>query len=122
MVQYQAVRKKLVSLQQQLATNISVIMEGRSIGTKVLPKAQTKIYLDAGVQERARRKLEQSVKLGHGITFEAAVKDVETRDAREMGRKIDPLRPAEGAWMLNTTGLSITQVVDRIVERVSGEL
>ena len=120
--QYQAVRKKLVSLQQQLATNISVIMEGRDIGTKVLPKAQTKIYLDAGVQERARRKLEQSVKLGHGITFEAAVKDVETRDAREMGRKIDPLRPAEGAWMLNTTGLSITQVVDRIVERVSGEL
>lgn len=119
--QYRAVREKLVSLQQQLARNISVIMEGRDIGTKVLPRAQIKIYLDAGAQERARRKMEQSSSAGNKITLEEVVKDIETRDAREKGRKIDPLRIAEGAWVLDTTGLSIAEVVDRIVERVSRE-
>jgi cytidylate kinase len=116
--QYQAVREKLVSLQRQMAKNKSVIMEGRDIGTKVLPNAKTKIYLEAQAQERAKRKVKQSVLSGIKMTQEEAAKDIMTRDAREMGRKIDPLRPAKGAWILDTTRLSIAKVVDRIVERV----
>jgi cytidylate kinase len=117
--QYQKVREMLVSIQRQLAANQPVIMEGRDIGTKVLPKAQIKIYMDARMEERARRKLAQAEVMGNKVTMEEAVNDVKTRDAREMGREIDPLRPAEGAWIFDTTVLSVEEVVDRIVKRVA---
>lgn len=122
--QYGEVRKKMVSLQQEMARLASlgkargegVIMEGRDIGTRVLPEAQIKIYMDASQEERARRKKEQMAEKGEEISLEEARKDVETRDNREMNREIDPLRPAEGAWKLDTTGLTIEQVVERIVQ------
>jgi len=117
--QYQQVRKGLVRLQRRMAIGQKVIMEGRDIGTKVLPDAELKIYLDAERGERARRKQVQLSSKGEKVSFLEAEKDVKTRDEREMRRKIDPLRPAEGAWMLDTTGLSISQVVDRIVQRVA---
>lgn len=116
--QYGEVRKMLVKLQQEMAAGESVIMEGRDIGVRVLPRAQLKIYMDASVAERARRKQEQITAKGEKITLEEAEKDVRTRDKREMTRKIDPLKPVKDAWILDTTGLSIAQVVDRIVEKV----
>lgn len=119
--QYGEVRKMLVRQQQMMAAGQDVIMEGRDIGTRVLPKARWKIYMDASPDERARRKMEQMASKGEKITLEEARDDVETRDNREMNREIDPLRPAEGAWMLDTSKLSVRQVVDKIVEKVRGE-
>jgi CMP/dCMP kinase len=116
--QYKAVREKLVSLQREMAKGMSVIMEGRDIGTKVLPNAKLKIYLDAKPIERAKRKKDQMAKGGEEITLEEAEKDVDTRDNREMNREIDPLRPADNAWIFDTTGLPVEQVVSRIAEKV----
>jgi cytidylate kinase len=117
--QYGEVREKLVESQQEMAIGRSVIMEGRDIGLRVLPEANLKIYMDASVEERARRKQKQFSPKGEEITIEAAKKDVMTRDNREMNREIDPLRPAEGAWILDTTGLTIEQVVEKIVRKAS---
>lgn len=115
--QYALVREKLVSLQQKMALGKSVIMEGRDIATKVLPSAELKIYLDANPEERARRKVEQASSQGITITLSEATADVNTRDNREKARKIDPLRADPDAWILDTTKLSIAEVVEKIVKR-----
>jgi len=117
--QYGKVRDKLVALQREMAKGQSVVMEGRDIGTRVLPEAQLKIYMDADVNERAKRKQRQMREKGEMITWKEAKTDVETRDGREMSRKIDPLRPTRDAWILDTTNLTIEQVVERIVAKVS---
>lgn len=114
--QYKKVREKLVDLQRKMASGKSVIMEGRDIGTKVLPDAEMKIYMYADPRERARRKKEQISAKGEKISFEEALKDVETRDNREMNREIDPLRPAKGAWKLDSSDLSVEEVADRIAQ------
>jgi len=116
--QYPEVRKTMVAMQKAIAANSAVIMEGRDIGTRVLPGAQIKIYMDADLEERVKRKAVQIRKLGQSSKISEIKKDVTTRDKREMTRKIDPLRPAKDAWILDTTGLSIEMVVDRIVGRV----
>lgn len=115
--QYALVREKLVSLQQKMALGKSVIMEGRDIATKVLPSAELKIYLDANPEERARRKVKQASSQGITITLSEATADVNTRDNREKARKIDPLRADPDAWILDTTKLSIAEVVEKIVKR-----
>lgn len=116
--QYMDVRKKLVTLQRKMGEGASVIMEGRDIGTRVLPGATLKVYLDASPEERSKRKHGQMAILGNKISIEQAKHDVITRDKREMNREIDPLRPAMDAWILDTTGLSIEQVVSKIVEKL----
>lgn len=116
--QYFGVREILVRLQQQLVHGQSVVMEGRDIGTRVLPKAEIKIYMDADIDERVARKLDQLEKMGHVGDYGLVKQDVITRDKREMMRIVDPLRPADGAWILDTTDLSADQVVDRIVSKV----
>lgn len=119
--QYKSVRKNLVSLQQSMARGESVIMEGRDIGTKVLPNADLKIYMDADVDERVLRKIEQMKKMGVKVKPLDAKNDLIMRDNREMTRKIDPLRPAEGAWILDTSDLSVSQVVAKIASRVASK-
>ncbi len=116
--QYPEVRKVLVAKQREMAKNQAVVMEGRDIGTRVLPMATLKIYMDADLEVRARRKLEQLKILGEKNSLEEVKKAILKRDEREIKRKIDPLRPARGAWMLDTTGLSIEEVVDTICKRV----
>lgn len=117
--QYVKVRKRLVALQREMAKERSVIMEGRDIGTRVLPSAKLKVYMDASVDERVKRKKEQLDKMGSKISLSEARDDVETRDSREMNREVDPLRPADDAWILDTTDLSVIQVVDKIAGRVA---
>lgn len=117
--QYVKVRKRLVALQREMAKERSVIMEGRDIGMRVLPSAKLKVYMDASVDERVKRKKEQLDKMGSKISLSEARDDVETRDNREMNREVDPLRPADDAWILDTTDLSVTQVVDKIAGRVA---
>ncbi len=115
--QYPEVRKKLVELQRKIAKGQAVIMEGRDIGTKVLPKANLKIYMDADLESRAKRKLAQAKLLGENLDLKSVKEAILKRDTREMTRKIDPLRPAKGAWILDTTDLSIKEVVAKICQR-----
>lgn len=116
--QYAGVREVLVEMQRNIAFGEKVVMEGRDIGTKVLPKADLKIYMDANEEERVKRKWNYLKGIGHEEEWEKVAIGLKKRDRREMTRKIDPLKPAEGAWVLDTTGLKAEEVVGKIVERV----
>lgn len=116
---YPEVRDKLVSMQKEMAKKRSVIMEGRDIGTRVLPDADIKIYMDADIGERAKRKQSQFEGMGEKVSYREAKEEIESRDNREMTRKVDPLRPAEDAWVIDTTNLSVEEVVDKIADRVA---
>ena len=106
------VRDYLLQLQRELARG-GAVMEGRDIGTVVLPDAEVKIYLTATLQERARRKSAQL-----GIPYEIALKELRERDERDMNRPIAPLRPAEDAVIIDSTDMDISEVVERILEIV----
>jgi CMP/dCMP kinase len=114
-----AVRKVMVAKQRELGGSKEVVMEGRDIGTTVLPKADLKIYLSAELDERVRRRTHQLERLGEEVTKGIVEHDVIDRDERELHRKVEPLHPADDAWMLDTTDLSIDQVVEVIIERVT---
>ena len=115
---YAGVREVLVAMQQNIAEGENVVMEGRDIGTRVLPKANLKIYMDASVEERVNRKWKFQKKLGIKESREEVREAMMKRDRREMTRKVDPLKLAVGGWRFDTTGLSEKQVVEKIVERV----
>ncbi len=116
--QFAPVRKVLVHLQQEMSEDEDVVMEGRDIGTKVLPKAQLKIYMSASLESRVKRKREQMLAMGKKQTYKEVEDGIVTRDTREMNRKASPLKPAAGAWKLDTTDLAIDQVIDMIFNRV----
>ena len=105
-------------LQQQMCTGKRVVMEGRDIGTVVLPQADLKVFMIADQKERIRRKMEQLKKAKQDVTKKDVKADVKSRDDREMNRKVDPLKPAEDAWILDTTRLDIDQVVASIIDQV----
>lgn len=111
---YRAVREKLVELQQQLAANENVIMDGRDIGTCVLPKAQVKIYLTASVECRAKRRYDELCAKGAECSLAEISKDIEERDRRDMNREISPLRQAEDAVLVDTSDMNIEEVVSVI--------
>lgn len=114
--QYQPVRDKLVSLQQKLASETSVVMDGRDIGTKVLPHADTKIYLTASVDVRAKRRTLEYASKGISADFAEIRKDVEARDYQDMHRKNSPLVQAEDAILVDSSELMIDETIDRILE------
>lgn len=110
------VRKKLVTLQKQLAAKNDCIMDGRDIGTCVLPGAQLKIYLTASSLVRAKRRyLELSAK-GEECDLEKIRADIEERDYRDMHRETSPLRQAEDAVLLDTSDMDIEEVIEKILE------
>lgn len=113
------VRKILVKLQQQMCEGKNVVMEGRDIGSKVLPQADLKIFMVADQAERVNRKRKHLKAIGEILTKKQVRADIESRDNREMNRAVDPLRPTLDAWQLDTTHLNIEQVVNTIVERVN---
>ena len=110
------VRTKLVELQQALAAKSDVIMDGRDIGTVVLPNAQVKIYLTASSMVRARRRYDELTAKGTQCNLEEIEKDIEDRDYRDMHRDISPLRQAEDATLVDSSDMTIDQVVERILE------
>lgn len=112
---YQAVRKKLVELQQKLAASADVIMDGRDIGTCVLPNAPVKIYLTASVATRAERRYKELTQKGVECDMAEIARDIEERDARDMNREISPLRQAEDAVLVDSSEMNIQQVVERIL-------
>ncbi len=114
------VRMKLVELQRELATTTCVVMDGRDIGTYVLPNAQVKIYMTAGIHERAVRRYEELKAKGIESNLEEIEKDIAERDYRDMNREFAPLRQAEDAILLDTSSMSIDEVV-KTVERIVAE-
>lgn len=112
---YGCVRSKLLSLQRELARKSDVIMDGRDIGTCVLPDAQVKIYLTASVDCRAQRRYKELVEKGENPVLEDIKKDISDRDYRDMHRDIAPLKQAEDAVCVDSSDMTIQEVVDTIV-------
>ena len=110
------VRKKLVELQQKLARETDVVMDGRDIGTVVLPDADVKVYLTARVETRAKRRFLELQEKGEPADLAKIAADIEDRDYRDMHRDISPLRQAEDATLVDSSDMTIEQVVERILE------
>lgn len=113
---YPVVRTKLVELQRQLASKENVIMDGRDIGTVVLPNANVKIYLTASSKVRAKRRFDELTAKGEDCNFDDIEKDIIDRDYRDMHRETSPLKQADDAILLDTSDMDIDQVVSRIKE------
>lgn len=113
---YPAVRTKLVELQRELAKTQNVIMDGRDIGTCVLPDAEVKIYLTASSAERARRRYAEQVERGIDCDIKQIEKDIIARDEQDMNREIAPLKQAEDAVYLDSSDMNIEQVVKAIID------
>ena len=111
---YPVVRTKLVELQRELAAKTDVIMDGRDIGTCVLPKAQVKIYLTASSATRAKRRYDELVARGVACNLDEIETDIIDRDYRDMNRETSPLKQAEDAILVDSSYLGIDEVVDEI--------
>ncbi len=119
---YAAVREKLVTYQQELGKLGGIVAEGRDIGTNVFPDAEVKIFLTASVQERARRRLKDFQAQGEdNITLQQLEKDIQQRDYQDTHRTLAPLRKASDAIELNTDGLSIEEVINKIIDMVKSK-
>ena len=110
------VRKKLVELQQKLARETDVVMDGRDIGTVVLPDADVKVYLTASVETRSKRRFLELQEKGEPADLAKIAADIEDRDYRDIHRDISPLRQAEDATLVDSSDMTIDQVVERILE------
>lgn len=110
------VRKKLTDLQRKMAERGKVIMDGRDIGTVVLPNADLKIFLTASIEERARRRFDELNAKGQAVELSEIQKEIAARDKQDSERKIAPLKKADDAILLDTTNLTIEEVVDKILE------
>ena len=110
------VRAKLVALQQKLASEKSVVMDGRDIGTTVLPKAQLKIYLTASSATRAKRRYDELTAKGEECDLQKIEEDIIDRDYRDMHREISPLKQAEDAVYLDSSDMNIEEVVNEIMK------
>ena len=122
--QIPAVREFLLELQRSIARNNNVIMDGRDIGTVVLPNADVKIFLFASPECRAERRYKELIEKGEDVRYEDVLKDVNDRDYQDSHRKIAPLKPTEESVMVDTTGKalpeSIEMVVSVIKEKING--
>lgn len=117
--QYGGVRDMITPIARKIAETQSVVMEGRDITSVVLPKANLKIYMEADAMERAKRRHRELLMRGEDISLETVYADLVERDERDSHRKIAPLKKVLGAWVLDTTGMTIDQVADSIVKRVN---
>ena len=112
---HQSVREEMVSRQQRLAEGGGVVMDGRDIGTHVLPQAEVKVFLVASVEERAVRRHTENLEKGYSSDLQQLKEEIEKRDKLDSEREVAPLKKASDAKLIDTTALSIEQVVNRIV-------
>lgn len=112
------VRECMVALQREMGKEGGVVLEGRDIGTVVFPNADRKIYLDAGIGERARRRYKELKEQGYGVKIDEIETKLRSRDEKDKGRKVAPLRVADGAIIIDTTHMNIEQVVDEILKLI----
>lgn len=113
-----AVRDYLLSLQRRLAKDGGVVMEGRDIGTVVLPSADVKFFLTASEEERARRRYEQRLAFGEAVDMEKIKADIHARDERDKNRTVAPLKQAADAILVDSTAMSEEEVLDTMVNYV----
>lgn len=118
------VREGLLGLQRRLALQASrgAVLEGRDIGTVVLPEADAKFFLTASVEQRAQRRYEELISKGVQVAFDEVLEDQRQRDRRDTERELSPLRPADDALVVDSSDRSIPEVVDEIVRNVEGKL
>ena len=109
------VRKRLTELQRQMAQRGAVIMDGRDIGTQVLPNADLKIFLTASLDERARRRFEELKAKGQSVNLDTIKTEIALRDKQDSEREIAPLKQAEDAILIDSTNLQINEVVEKIL-------
>ena len=109
-----SVRDYLLPVQRNAAKNCWIVMEGRDIGTVIFPDAKCKFFVTATPEERARRRMAQSGEIAAGADFEAILAEIKERDERDSTRAIAPLKPADDAVIVDTTGLTIEQVVENL--------
>ena len=117
-----AVRKKLVEMQRKIANNHSIIMDGRDIGTVVLPNAELKIYLVASVQARALRRFKENQEKDIDLSLEKLEEEIAHRDFLDSTRKESPLKKADDAIEIDTTSLSIQEVVSEITNLIQDKM
>lgn len=110
------VRLKLVELQRKLAEKGSVIMDGRDIGTYVLPDAEVKVFLTASVEERAKRRFKELTEKGTAADFEVVKRDIEYRDKNDSEREFAPLKRADDAVLLDTSDMTMDEVIEKMIE------
>ena len=109
------VRKKLVELQQKLAKEADVVMDGRDIGTCVLPHADLKIYLTASSEVRAKRRYDEMTARGEECDIDVIKRDIEERDYRDMHRELSPLKQADDAILVDSSDMTIEEVIEKII-------
>lgn len=123
--QHPMVREKMVQIQQEMARKQEVVMDGRDIGTHVLPQASLKIFLNASIKERAWRRYKELIEKGETPDLQQVEQEMATRDQMDIQRETAPLRPASDAIIVDTTGMGIDEVIDKIItlyqSRVKGE-
>lgn len=110
------IREKMTPLQREMRSEGNIIMEGRDIGTVVFPDADVKIYLDATIEERANRRYKQNLEKGIDCTYESVLQSIKERHILETTRKIAPLKQANDAIYIDTTHLTIEEVVQKVIE------
>ncbi len=116
------VRSFLLDTQRKIASSSSVIMDGRDIGTVILPDAEVKIFLTANPEERAKRRYEELIAKGKSVTYEDVLSEMNTRDANDSQRKIAPCVPADDAVLLDNTGYKFEQTLDRVIEIIGDKI
>jgi cytidylate kinase len=118
---YKGVREKMVALQRRLAREGNIICEGRDIGTVVFPHAKIKIYMDASIKERAKRRMLELKERGKCKSQEEIERDLKLRDKQDRTRKYAPLRIPKGAIIIDTTNLSIEEEVEEVIKIIKNE-
>lgn len=116
------VREFLFDLQQEIAASNNVIMDGRDIGTVVLPHAEVKIFLTASPEERAQRRYDELIAKGTKVEYEDVLADVKQRDYNDSNRPIAPLKPAEDSIIVDTTGLTLEESAQTLLAAIKGKL
>ena len=117
----QIVRQNLLMLQRKMAEGKNVIMEGRDIGTTVFPNANVKIYLDATAEERARRRVKQNEENNIECSYEEILESIKSRDEQDSNRELSPLKKADDAILVDSTNMTIEEVVDTIVNIIKNK-
>lgn len=112
------VRERLVKLQRKIADNNDVIMDGRDIGTKVLPNAEYKFFITASIEERSKRRYKELIENGYESSLDEVIKKISERDKKDSERKIDPLKKSKDAILIDTTGKNIEEVLSLILEKL----
>ena len=115
------VRHRLLDFQRELGRRGNIVAEGRDIGTVVFPDAQVKIYLDASVNERARRRCDELRSAGREVSLAETIREMEERDKRDSERDIAPLRKADDALALDSSGLTADDVAERVLQLIKSE-